>query len=139
MIRRCLYTIIWTIVGGGCLGVQGCAQTGVQSICQQALLGVAVGVVVTEQCLEQGASVLLGGVTYTFGGLEGRHWQRFEVDAAHRFKCPNNGMVVLTLNHDNGPSYEVALIKQGQTYTGPQGEHYPSIPSDEQLRLRYGL
>ena len=139
MIRKGLYSIIWTIVGGGCLGVQGCAQLGIQSVCQQALLGVAVGVVVTEQCLEQGAGALLGGVTCTFGGLEGRHRQRRDLDVARRFNCPNNGMVVLTLSHDNGLLYEVALIKRDQTYTGPQGEYYPPIPSDEQLRLRYGL
>ena len=139
MIAIGLNSIIWTIIGVGCLGVHGCAQTGVQSICQQTLLGVAVGVVVTEQCLEQGAGALLGGVTYTFRGWGGRKLQSYDVDAAHRFRCPNNGRVVLTLSHDNGPSYEVTLMKQGQTYTGPQGEHYPSMPSDAQIRLRYGL
>ena len=136
MTAKGLNSIIWTISGVGCLGVQGCAQTGVQSICQQTLLGVAVGVVVTEQCLEQGASALLEGVTCTFGG---RHRQTRYLDTVRRFKCPNDGKVTLTLTHGNGTLYELTLMKQGKTYAGPQGECYRTVPSDEQLKSRYGL
>jgi len=136
MVRKSLYSILWTITGAGCLSVQGCAQSGAQSVYQPALLSVAVGVVATEQCLEQTARALIETATSALGG---RPRPTRELDKLHRFACPANGRVVLTLRHDNGTSCEIAMMKHGRTYTGPQGEHYVSIPSDEQLRLRYGL
>lgn len=139
MIRKTLSIIIlWAIISAGCLGVQGCAQTGKPSMLDQALIGAAVGVVVTEQCLEQGINALWRSATYALGGFSGGEHQAFNLHAVDRFKCPSDGKVVLTLHHDSGLSYEVTLMKQGRAYTGPKGEYYPALPSDEQLRLRYG-
>ena len=137
MIRKGICFVIWTVIGGACLSVQGCAQLGVQSVCQRALLGTAVGVVVAGQCLEQGVNVLTGSAVYVVGGFRRPSQQAHSLDGAHRFKCPNNGKVVLTLTRSNGTLCEVTLMKQGETYTGPQGEHYHGVPSDEQLRSRY--
>lgn len=137
MIRKSVYFAVWTTIGGACLSVQGCAQGGVQSLCQQALLGTAVGVVVTGQCLEQGVNVLMNGAVYTIGGFRRPHQHTLSPDERDRFKCPNNGKVVLTLTRSNGTLCEVTLMKQGDSYTGVQGECYHGLPSDGQLRSRY--
>jgi hypothetical protein len=138
MIRKGIYFAVWMAIGGACLSVQGCAQLGVQSVCQQALLGTAVGVVVAGQCLEQGVNVLMNTAVYTVGGFRRPYQQTPSLDELDRFKCPNNGKVVLTLTRSDGTLCEVTLMKQGETYAGPQGEHYSGVPSDEQIRSRYG-
>ena len=137
MTRKIQYHVLCAIIGVGCLGVLGCAQTGVQPLGQKALLHVGVGVIFAEQCIEQGVGTLLGVATRALEG-QAQQIDGLALEEGHRFACPSNGKVTLTLSHDHGAIYEVTLIKQGQSYTGPQGEYYPSIPSDEQLHLRYG-
>ena len=138
MIRRGIQFAMWTVIAGACLSGQGCAQQGAQSVCQQALLGAAVGVVVGGQCLEQGVKLLKNTAVYTVGGFRRPYQQTPSLDGSQRFKCPNNGKVVLALTRNDGTLWELTLMKQGETYAGPQGEHYFGLPSNEQIRSRYG-
>ncbi|MDD5459918.1 MAG: hypothetical protein PHF37_11065, partial [Phycisphaerae bacterium] len=38
----------------------------------------------------------------------------------------------------DGTKFLVALKKEGTEFVGPRGEHYPSMPTQEQLKLIYG-
>ncbi len=46
--------------------------------------------------------------------------------------------VVINVPNRDGSYTPVTLIRQGNDYIGPQGEHYPGNPSVEQLRALYG-
>ena len=47
--------------------------------------------------------------------------------------------VTVNVQNFNGSYTPVRLKKHGTEYIGPKGEHYPSLPSEEQLRPVYGL
>jgi hypothetical protein len=38
----------------------------------------------------------------------------------------------------DGTKFVVVLKKEGTEFVGPKGEHYPSMPTEEQLKLIYG-
>jgi len=54
---------------------------------------------------------------------------------------PAREQVVVWITNDNGSKTPVTLVKQKDTgyYVGPKGEIYVVLPTDEQLRLLYGL
>ena len=42
------------------------------------------------------------------------------------------------ITRDDGTTTVVTLKKEGSEFVGPKGEHYPTIPTEEQLKLIYG-
>ncbi len=47
--------------------------------------------------------------------------------------------VVVWVTNSNGSRSKVILIKEGPGFVGPHGEHYSSMPTEDQLRVLYGL
>jgi hypothetical protein len=47
--------------------------------------------------------------------------------------------VVVWVTNSNGSRSKVILIKEGPGFVGPNGEHYSSMPMEDQLRVLYGL
>ena len=48
--------------------------------------------------------------------------------------------VIVWITNDNGSKTEVRLIRQSDGgYTGPRGEYYSSMPTEEQLKTLYGI
>ena len=43
------------------------------------------------------------------------------------------------ITNSNGSQTPVTLKQQGPYYIGPSGEYYPAMPTQEQLRVLYGL
>lgn len=47
--------------------------------------------------------------------------------------------LVVWITNSNGSRSKVILIKEGPGFVGPNGEHYSSMPTEDQLRVLYGL
>ena len=48
------------------------------------------------------------------------------------------GELNFEITRDDGTTTVVTLKKEGSEFVGPKGEHYPTIPTEEQLKLIYG-
>lgn len=46
---------------------------------------------------------------------------------------------VINVKNSNGSYTPVTLRRVGNQYAGPRGEYYPSLPTDEQLKIAYGF
>lgn len=46
---------------------------------------------------------------------------------------------VINVKNSNGSYTPVTLRRVGNQYTGPRGEYYPSLPTEEQLKVAYGF
>ncbi len=51
-----------------------------------------------------------------------------------RSNVPNESNVTVWLDNET----PIVLTKDGSEYIGPKGEHYPSVPTKEQLKMIYG-
>lgn len=53
---------------------------------------------------------------------------------------PNSGRETVTINVPtaNGGIVAITLVRYPNGFVGPQGEFYPTLPTAEQLRVRYG-
>jgi hypothetical protein len=51
---------------------------------------------------------------------------------------PAADTVTVLVNNSDGTKTSVTLTKDGSKYIGPKGEYYPSLPTEEQLKLIYG-
>ena len=47
--------------------------------------------------------------------------------------------VTVWITNSNGSQSSIRLTKSGPGYLGPRGEWYPSMPTNEQLRVVYGF
>jgi hypothetical protein len=50
-----------------------------------------------------------------------------------------NSTVTVWITNSNGSRTSVQLTRQGRGYLGPRGEYYDQMPTNEQLRVVYGL
>ena len=48
-------------------------------------------------------------------------------------------VVTVWIDNENGSKTPVQLVKQGRSYIGPDGEYYPTMPTNDQLKAVYGL
>jgi hypothetical protein len=46
--------------------------------------------------------------------------------------------VVIQIRNNNGSETQVVLKRKSGTYSGPGGEHYDRLPTEEQLKPIYG-
>jgi len=51
---------------------------------------------------------------------------------------PAADTVTVIVNNSDGTKTPVVLKKEGTEFIGPKGEHYPSLPTEEQLKQIYG-
>ncbi len=49
------------------------------------------------------------------------------------------GSITVWVTNSNGSRTSVRLTRQGPWYTGPRGEYYTEMPTNEQLRVAYGF
>ena len=47
--------------------------------------------------------------------------------------------ITVWITNDNGSLIAVTLTRRLPGYTGPLGEYYPTMPTEEQLKILYGL
>ena len=128
------------IIGLGLLTVSGCENEAQND----ALIGGAVGA---------GAGQLIGGDTKAtviggaIGASAGYLWgnsqdKKKQQQAQTQVQTVQNdaNTVTVWITNSNGSKTPVKLIRNADgTYTGPKGEIYPSMPTEEQLKSGYGL
>ena len=136
MFRGCLTVLVLAGFVLGIVFVGGC-ETDAQNT---ALLGTALGAGVgalaggdTESALV-GAAVG-GGVGYIAGNESDKKKTQAEIDAVRA----EQNIVTVWITNSNGSKVPVKLRKEGPGYIGPRGEHYSTLPTEEQLRTVYGF
>ncbi len=131
--------IMWAtpvVLGLILMAVTGC-ETDAQNT---ALLGSAIGAGVgalaggdTEGTLI-GAAVG-GGTGYIIGNESDKKKTRQEIESVRA----EQNTVTMWITNSNGSKIPVNLTRSGPNYVGPRGEIYPSLPTEEQLRMVYGF
>ena len=107
-----------------------------------AIFGAIVGGIVGYQSEEPGEGAAVGAVLFGVGALLGeidRANEDSECEHEDEDDCRPEEEVVIQIRNDNGSRTSVVLKKKGSTYTGPKGEQYDRLPTEEQLKLIYGL
>ena len=105
-----------------------------------ALLGTAIGAGVgalaggdTEGALTGAA--IGGGVGYIAGNEADKKQTRQEIE---NVRAEQNTLTVWITN-SNGSKLPVKLTRSGPNFIGPRGETYPTMPTQEQLKMVYGF
>ena len=105
-----------------------------------ALLGTAIGAGVgalaggdTEGALVGAA--IGGGVGYAAGNEADKKQTRQEIA---NVRAEQNTLMVWITN-SNGSKLPVKLTRSGPNFIGPRGETYPTMPTEEQLKMVYGF
>ena len=75
------------------------------------------------------------GTGYIFGNESDKEKTATQMYA---LRAEQNTTVVWVTN-TNGSKIPVRLARNGPAYTGPRGEIYPQLPSQDQLRMVYGF
>ncbi|MBN1123861.1 MAG: hypothetical protein JXA82_02560 [Sedimentisphaerales bacterium] len=94
-----------------------------------ALLGGVIGYQSGEAC----AGALIGAAVCGAGEIA------HAVGELGKGDKPKECIVTVRVYNENGSFIPVRLKKKGCEYIGPRGEHYDSVPSQEQLRPYYGM
>lgn len=122
---------------GGC-GDDGGARLKLSPIYQSALWGAAIGGIIGYQSDEAGEGAALGAAVFGIGELLQQTDKMHDKKKEHRHEDQEEE-VVIQIQNENGSTTPVVLKKKGDTYTGPNGEHYNRLPTAEQLQPIYGL
>ncbi|MFA5292063.1 MAG: hypothetical protein WC496_03420 [Phycisphaerae bacterium] len=77
-------------------------------------------------------------------GPKGEHYanvpskEQLQMIYGQKPKKVDSGNTVIWINNSDGSKTPITLQKNGSVYTGPAGEKYTSLPTEEQLKLLYG-
>ena len=77
-------------------------------------------------------------------GAKGEHYasvpskEQLQMIYGQKPKKIDSGNTVIWINNSDGSKTPITLQKNGSVYTGPAGEKYNTLPSEEQLKLLYG-
>lgn len=115
-----------------------------------AMFGALVGGIVGHQSDETGAGVAIGASVFALGeilsqsdDLSKNHSEPRQTTAKVSIKPPVHENIretyIIEIHNDNGSITPVEIRKEGDRYVGPTGEHYDSLPTEEQLKPFYGL
>jgi len=140
MLKRFVTLVLLAAVAVCVMFSSGCESESQNS----ALLGTAIGAGVgalaggdTEGALIGGA--VGGGVGYVAGNeSEKKKTQQKTQDQISDLQAEQNTVTVWITN-SNGSQTPVKLRKDGPGFIGPNGERYPSMPTEEQLKPVYGI
>lgn len=135
-------TVTILIVLGVSLGLvffAGCeseAQTG-------GLIGSGIGAGVGQAIGGDTQSTILGGVAggalgYAIGNEGDKKKERARTQAEIDALRAEQNTVTIWVTNSNGSRTPVTLRRSGPNYIGPGGEYYTSMPTEEQLKQRYG-
>ena len=108
-------------------------------IYESALWGAAIGGIIGYQSDEAGEGAALGAAIFGIGTLLEQTDKMPDEHREKKEKDEDEQEVVIQIQNDNGSMTPVVLKKKGNTYMGPNGEHYKRLPTAEQLKPVYGL
>ena len=140
MLKRFVTVVVLAAVSV-CVMFWGGCETESQN---SALLGTAIGAGIgalaggdTEGALIGGA--IGGGVGYMAGNeSEKKKTEQKTQQQIANIQAQQN-VVTVWITNSNGSQTPVKLTKDGPGYIGPRGEHYSSLPTEEQLKQVYGM
>ena len=108
-----------------------------------AMLGALVGGIVGHQSDETGTGVAIGASVFALGEILS---QSDDLAGKNSDPHPMNAVsesitetYIIDIHNDNGSVTPVEIRKDGDRFVGPTGEHYDSLPTEEQLKPFYGL
>ena len=149
MKSRILGILVFTVIVSVIM-VAGC-ETEAQN---KALIGTAVGAGVGQAVGRDTKSTMIGagvgaGAGYVWGASQDKKKQQAAPQQGYtqppqqgytQAPASSTGIVSVWVTNSNGSQTEVKLTRNADgTYTGPKGERYPSMPSEEQLKKAYGF
>ena len=125
---------------GGCGGnSSNDGRLKLHPIYTSALWGAAIGGIIGHQSDEAGEGAALGAAIFAIGTLLEQTDKMSDEHREEKEEDQDEQEVVIQIQNDNGSLTPVVLKKKGDTYMGPNGEHYKRLPTAEQLKRVYGL
>jgi len=108
-----------------------------QPIYNSAIEGAIIGGLIGHQSDEPGEGAAIGATLFGITQLIS------EIDRQHK-KCEHENedeckKTVVEIHNSNDSVSPVKLKKEGDVYSGPKGERYEKLPTEEQLKPIYGL
>ena len=119
------------------VGCQNAAQTG-------ALIGAGVGAGAGQLIGGDTESTLIGtavggGLGYIIGNEQDKKQAATDRQVIRQEARTQAQTEVVWVTTSNGSKIPVKLRKQGPYWVGPEGEHYDTMPTNEQLNKLYGF
>ena len=136
MVKNIVTILVLVLVSLGFGFMVGCASDAQTGAAIGSLAGAGIGQLAggdTESTLIGAA--LGGGVGYIFGNEGDKKKANAEMAAIRT----EQNVVTVWVTNSNGSQRPVRLRRDGPGYIGPRSERYPSMPSEEQLRMVYGF
>ena len=136
MFSKCMTTIIVAGAGLGVLFAGGCRSDAGTGAVIGGLAGAGVGQLAgrhTEATLIGAAVGTAAG--YMIGNESDKQKAQYEAAAIRQ----EMHTVLVNVHNSNGSIIQVPLKKYGVGYLGTRGEYYPTMPTEEQLRVVYGF
>lgn len=127
--------VVIGVLAGSLCG--GCGDMKWHPIYTAALGGALVGAIVGHQYHEAGYGALIGAGI----GATGELLHQSDITAKKQ-ECKYSDKeeeITVKITNNNGSITSVKLKKKGDVYTGPKGEQYKELPTEEQLKPLYGL
>ena len=126
-----LFVSLTMIISPGCSGVRA------YPIYTSALGGALVGAIIGHQSNEGGEVAMLGAAIAATGCLL-QQLDEANEEKGKEEKCKEEKIAVEVTNR-NGWITPVVLKKKSGIYFGPNGTQFDKLPTEEQLRITYGL
>lgn len=150
------------------LGSMGCSSKAKTGTLVGAGTGAAAGAIIGHQSGHKGEGALIGGAVGAAGGyMIGNEMDKSDAKKQQQPQqtqsqppqqqqsAPQQGNQstpwkdnqqsqaaithTVTITNSNGSTTPVTLTKQGDDWVGPKGEHYKTLPTEEQLKPVYGF
>ena len=128
-------------LGSGCCcenTYNNCGDFGLHPIYEEAIKGAIIGGIIGYQSHEEGEGAAIGAGLFVVGELL-KQSDRHRREQKRTPKVSRPSSVVVEIHNENGSITPVKLRKKDGTYSGPKGERYDQLPTEEQLKPLYGL
>ena len=125
------------------LALGGCGEgMKASSIYGASLTGAVVGGIIGYQSHEEGEGAAIGAALFGIGELLDQLDKISDEDDECDDDDDHDGrteIYVIQVHNSNGSITPIEIEKKGNTFIGPKGEHYESLPTEEQLKPVYGF
>jgi hypothetical protein len=124
------------------LSLGGCGEgMKASDIYGASLCGALIGGIVGYQSHEEGEGAAIGATLFGVGELLNQLDNLDSKEKEHRDNDDNGRteIYVIQVHNSNGSITPIEIEKRENTFIGPKGEHYETLPTEEQLKPVYGF
>jgi hypothetical protein len=124
------------------LSLGGCGEgMKASDIYGASLCGALIGGIVGYQSHEEGEGAAIGATLFGVGELLNQLDNLEHKEKEHKDKDDNGRteIYVIQVHNSNGSITPIEIEKRENTFIGPKGEHYETLPTEEQLKPVYGF